>query len=293
MPLPVIPAKPSILVCLCSVLCLYAGESAFAGQGKLQETAGVTQVEGSGGGGLVPWATLSGYDSRDETASAVFMSRASLDDYRLQMFGASVSLYDRVEVSLARQTFELRDIPFGQREINQQILGVKARIAGDVVYSSMPQISAGVQYKELQDDFIATAAGADDSDHGTDFYVAATKAHLGVLFGYNLVWNATLRATKANQFGLLGFGGDRNDDYEIMAEGSLAVLLSRKFALGAEYRQKPDNLSFAEEQDAYDVFVAYIPNKHFNITGAWVNLGSIAGANDQSGAYLSLTGYLW
>ena len=75
MPLPVIPAKPSILVCLCSVLCLYAGESAFAGQGKLQETAGVTQVEGSGGGGLVPWATLSGYDSRDETASAVFMSR--------------------------------------------------------------------------------------------------------------------------------------------------------------------------------------------------------------------------
>lgn len=266
---------------------------ATAGEGKLQETAGVTQVEGSGGGGLVPWAILSGYDSRDQTAASAFMTRVSLDDYRLQMWGASVSVHDRLEVSFARQTFELRDIPFGEREINQQVLGLKARVSGDVVYSALPQLSVGVQYKTLQNDAIATAAGAEDTDHGTDFYVAATKAHLGAVLGYNLVWNLTLRATKANQFGLLGFGGDLNDDYELMGEGSLAILFRRQFALGVEYRQKPDNLSFAEEQDAYDVFLAYIPNKHFNLTGAWVNLGSIAGADDQSGAYLSLTGYLW
>lgn len=266
---------------------------ATAGEGKLQETAGVTQVEGSGGGGLVPWAILSGYDSRDQTAASAFMTRVSLDDYRLQMWGASVSVRDRLEVSFARQTFELRDIPFGEREINQQVMGLKARVSGDVVYSALPQLSVGVQYKTLQNDAIATAAGAEDTDHGTDFYVAATKAHLGAALGYNLVWNLTLRATKANQFGLLGFGGDLNDDYELMGEGSLAILFRRQFALGVEYRQKPDNLSFAEEQDAYDVFLAYIPNKHFNLTGAWVNLGSIAGADDQSGAYLSLTGYLW
>ena len=38
---------------------------ALAGEGKLIGTAGLNQIEGSGGGGIVPWATLAGYDSRD------------------------------------------------------------------------------------------------------------------------------------------------------------------------------------------------------------------------------------
>jgi len=263
------------------------------GSGKLQETAGVTQLEGSGGGGLVPWATLSGYDTREEWSSSVFMTRVSLPDYRLQAFGASASLNDRLEISLTRQTFELKNVPFGEREINQKILGLKARVAGDIVYGAWPQMAVGVQYKELEDDFIASAIGAEDTDNGTDVYLAMSKAHLGALLGYNLVWDLTLRATKANQFGLLGFGGDNNDSYEVMAEASIAALLSRQLAIGVEYRQKPDNLSVLEEENAYDVFVAYIPNKQFNITFAWADLGTIAGEDDQSGAYISLTGYLW
>jgi hypothetical protein len=71
------------------------------------------------------------------------------------------------------------------------------------------------------------------------------------------------------------------------------VLLSRQLVLGIEYRQKPDNLPGLEEEDAMDVFVAYIPNKQFNLTAAWVDLGTIAGAENQRGPYLSLTGYLW
>lgn len=271
---------------LCSTL-------AQAGSGKLQETAGVTQVEGSGGGGLVPWATLSGYDTRDEWASSVFMTRVSLPDYRLQAFGATASLYDRVEVSVARQTFDLKNVPFGEREINQQILGLKGRLYGDIVYGNWPQVALGIQYKELQDDFIASAVGAKNSDSGTDLYLAASKAHLGALAGYNLVWDLTLRATKANQFGLLGFGGDKNDDYEVMVEASVAALLNRQLAIGMEFRQKPDNLSALEEEDAMDIFLAYIPNKNFNITLAWADLGIIAGEENQSGAYVSLTGYLW
>ncbi|RLU01404.1 MAG: DUF3034 family protein, partial [Ketobacter sp.] len=167
------------------------------------------------------------------------------------------------------------------------------RLYGDIVYGDWPQLAAGIQYKELDNDFIAGAIGAEDTDNGTDLYLAASKAHLGALFGYNLVWDLTLRATKANQFGLLGFGGDDNDRYEVMAEAALAVLLNRNWALGAEYRQKPDNLTALQEDDAYDVFVAYIPNKQFNITFAWVDLGEIAGEEDQTGAYVSLTGYLW
>ncbi|MEZ5504471.1 MAG: DUF3034 family protein [Gammaproteobacteria bacterium] len=277
------------LLTACS-LALLPLTPALAGEGKLQETAGVTQIEGSAGGGLVPWAVLAGYDSREEMSASVFTTRVSVDDYRLNAFGAAISLYDRVELSIARHTFDLLDTPF---EINQNVIGAKARLYGDVIYSSWPQVSLGVQHKVLLDTTLAEALGATDSDDGTDIYLAASKAHLGALFGYNLFWDLTLRATKANQFGLLGFGGDNNDSYQIMAEGSVAVLLSRQLALGLEYRQKPDNLPGLEEEDAMDVFVAYIPNKQFNLTAAWVDLGTIAGAENQRGPYLSLTGYLW
>lgn len=276
--------------CLCSAVLLLPLSLAQAGEGKLQETAGVTQIEGSAGGGLVPWAVLAGYDSRDEISMSAYSTRVSVDDFRLYAFGAALSFYDRVELSVARQTFDLIDTPY---EINQNILGVKARLYGDVIYSAWPQVSVGIQYKELKDELLAGLVGAEDSDNGTDFYLAASKAHLGAFFGYNLVWDLTLRGTKANQFGLLGYGGANNDSYEIMAEGSLAVLLSRKLAIGVEYRQKPDNLPGLEEEDAMDIFLAYIPNRHFNLTAAWVDLGTIAGSDPQSGPYLSLTGYLW
>jgi len=282
----------SLRLCFIAMLATTSG-FANGGSGKLQETAGVTQIEGSGGGGLVPWATLSGYDSRDEWSSSVFMTRVSLPDYRLQAFGASASVYDRIEISLARQTFELKNVPFGEREINQQILGLKGRLYGDIVYGAWPQVALGIQYKELENEVIASAVGAENTNSGTDIYLAASKAHLGALMGYNLVWDLTLRATKANQFGLLGYGGDNNDSYEMMVEASLATLFSRQLALGIEFRQKPDNLSALEEEDAFDIFLAYIPNKNFNITVAWTDLGTIAGEDDQTGAYVSLTGYLW
>src|SRR5690606_20475295 len=132
-------------------------------------------------------------------------------------------------ISLARQTFDLKDTPF---EINQNIIGAKVRISGDIIYSRWPQISAGVQHKQLLDTTLAEAVGAEDYDDGTDFYLAAGKAHLGAAMGYNLFWNLTLRATRANQFGLLGYGGGNNDDYEIMAEAALGIFLSRQLALG-------------------------------------------------------------
>lgn len=270
------------------VLLLSVSLPVLAGSGKLTGTAGLNQVEGSGGGGIVPWATLSGYDTDSEVSVNAFLTRVNLDDYRLQVAGASVSLYDRVELSVARQTFDLTTIG---GDISQNIYGAKVRLWGDVVYSDLPQISAGVQFKELQDDAIAYALGSADNS-GTDFYVSATKVHLGAVAGYNLVWNLTARMTNANQMGLLGFGHTADDDYEVMMEGSVGVLLNRHVAVGAEYRQKPDNLGLGEE-DWWDVFVTYIPSKSFNLTLAWAELGSIAGAPDQNGIYLSLGGQLW
>ncbi len=264
-------------------------QTTLAGEGKLLATAGLTQLEGSGGGGIVPWATLAGYDSEDEFSVAAFSTQANLDDYRLNAWGVSVGIYDRIEISAARQTFDLTSLG---GDINQNIFGVKTRLYGDVIYSAWPQTSIGLQYKKLQDPGVAKLVGAKSYDDGTDLYLAMTKVHLGALAGYNLIWNLTARATKANQLGLLGYGGINNNSYEVMLEGSLGVLVSRQLAIGIEYRQKPDNLAIKED-DWKDLFVTYLPNKHVNFTAAWAQLGDIAGAKDQQGLYLSMTGYLW
>jgi hypothetical protein len=261
----------------------------LAADGKLIATAGLSQIEGSGGGGIVPWATISGYDSRDEISAGAVVTQVDVDDYRLTMLGASLSFYDNVEVSIAQQRFEIKGAGI---DIKQNIVGLKYRVYGDVVYSTWPQVSVGMQYKHLEDSAVAASLGAQNSNSGTDFYVAATKVHLGAIAGYNAVWNLTARATKANEMGILGFGGVNNDNYELMLEASAGILFSRNIAVGIEYRQKPDNLGLGED-DWTDYFISYIPSKDFNLTLAWAELGTIAGASGQSGWYISLNGQLW
>lgn len=281
-----------ILIASGTVLCSIP---TMAADGKLLATAGLSQLEGSGGGGLVPWATLAGYDSRDETAASLFMTDVNITDYRLSSIGVATSFYDRVELSYAQQTFDLpvglvKQLSVG--EIKQNIIGAKVRLYGDVVYSTYPQLSIGLQHKQLDDDSVATALGAKD-DSGTDFYVAATKVHLGAVAGYNLVWNVTARATKANEMGLLGYGGPDNNGYQMMMEGSVGLLLSPNWVVGMEYRQKPNNLSSVKEDDWTDLFVSYMPNKQVNVTAAYADLGTVATQKNQKGFYLSMTGYLW
>jgi hypothetical protein len=100
--------------------------------------------------------------------------------------------------------------------------------------------------------------------------------------------SATIRATRANQFGILGFGGDRSDGRSLQGEGSVAMFLSDSVVLGAEYRQKPDKLSAFREQDAWDGFLAWFPCKNFSATAAYVDLGNIAAHSNQRGWYLSI-----
>lgn len=146
----------------------------------------------------------------------------------------------------------------------------------------MPQVSAGVQAKRNRQGAVVRSVGA-RSDSGTDVYLSGTK----LLLAPGVLLNGTVRWTKANQFGLLGFGGDRNDSYRPQAELSAAYLLSRQWAVGGEFRTKPDNLRFAREQDAWDAFVAWAPTKNVSLTLAYVSLGDIATVRHQRGWYLS------
>jgi hypothetical protein len=259
--------------------------------GKLLLTGGVSELEGAAGGGITPWAVIGGYGSEGQWGANAFYTRVDVDDYHLDDYGVLVGWNDRVEFSLARQRFDTEQIgaALGLGEgfsLSQDIVGVKVRVAGDAVLDSdraMPQIAVGVQYKHNNRGDLLKAIGA-DSASGTDVYVSATKLFLA----QGLLLNGTVRFTKANQIGILGFGGDEHGSYSPQLEISAAYLLTRKLALGAEYRMKPDNLSIAHEDDWYDLFLAWAPCKHVSVTVAYADLGNIVIADHQRGVYASL-----
>ncbi len=264
---------------------------AWAGDGKLLATGGLTEAEGSAGGGIVPWAVLAGYGTQDEDGGTFFITQANTGDYALTATGLAFTIRDRVELSFADQSLDASTLGTALKDpglsLRQQIFGVKVRLFGDVVYGDAPEISAGVQYKHDLDFTTPKAVGAKD-DKGADFYLAATKVIVGGFFDRDLLLNGTLRATKANQMGLLGFGGDKSDSYKIESEVSVGVLLDEKTAVGLEYRKKPDNLSFAREDDWADAFIAYFPSKSVALIAAYASLGSVATLQHQRGLYLSV-----
>ena len=267
--------------------------SAHAGD-RLLGTWGVSQIEGAGGGGLTPWALVTGSGSRDQVGATAYATRwQSQGGFTLRAAGAAVGLYDTVELSAARWRFGLSDTVPGEA-IAMDVTGAKWRVWGDAVHDQdrwWPQVALGVQHKRNHDMKVPTALGA---RHGsdTDWLASATKLWLGGLAGRNVLGNLSLRATRANQFGLLGFGGDQGDARRIKAEGSVAVLLRDDLAVGAEWRDKPDNLSVFREESAADVFVAWFPSRRVSATLAWVDLGNVANKPSQRGWYLSVqTGF--
>lgn len=268
--------------------------NAAAGSNRLLATGGVMEIEGSAGGGAVPWALIAGLGTDAQTGGSAFCTHARQQSFELRSCGFAVGFRDRLEVSYARQRFDLDEIIPGE-SIAVDVLGAKLRLLGDAVYDQdrwYPQVSVGLQYKKNKDfDFVPTLLGARD-DADVDVYLAATKVWLAGPFSRTWLVNATLRATRGNQFGILGFGGDRKDRRSLNAEISAAMFVSDGVVVGAEYRQKPDNLGSFEEQDFWDVFAAYFPGKHFSVTAAYTDLGRIAMKPGQHGLYLSLQGSL-
>jgi hypothetical protein len=272
------------------VLGILCAGSLSAGAGdRLAWTGAVSQIEGSAGGGLVPWALIGGLGTDEQVGASAFATYVSTEDFKLRAAGASVDVDNRLELSWARQRFDAGSVIPGLT-LGQDIVGAKLRVAGDAVFEPdrwLPQLAVGAQWKRTLDfqqipQALGAAAGQD-----VDFYVAATKLLFAAADGRNIVLDATLRRTRANQFGLLGFGG-RDRPYQWKPEASAAVILTDSVLLGAEYRAKPDDLQPFREDAAKDVFAAWGPTKNLSVTLAWVDLGRIAGKNAQRGLYASL-----
>jgi hypothetical protein len=269
-----------------------------ADRGKLLLTAGFSDVDGTGGGGLVPWALITGYGSNESWGANAHITDIRLRDFDLRTIGVGVGFLDRFEISATRHNLDVTGTALEGLEVSQDIFGLKVRLAGDAVYgqdSWLPQIALGAEIKkhggiEHGGPLVnPTQLGAKDDD-GVDYYLSGTK----VFLAQSLLVNLTLRHTKANQIGLLGFGGDEESSRSLAFETTIGYMLTRKLAIGGEYRSKPDNLSVdTREGAAWDAFLAWAPNRHVSVVAAYLNLGNILGPatgvnHDQSGSYISV-----
>ncbi|GBE09847.1 hypothetical protein BMS3Abin12_00399 [bacterium BMS3Abin12] len=228
--------------------------------------AAVTEVEGAAGGGIVPWALLA---PSTPTASFTYVNTG---DYSLTSLGVSGTVFKRLELSYARQAFNTESVGLGT--INVDTFGAKVKLLD--MSAMLPQVAVGVMYKVNEDQNKIPFAA---HHTGVDVYVAATKV-LKVT-GKNVLVDATVRMTKANQLGILGFGANglgNSDSYSANFEGSAGLFVTANTIVGAEYRMKPNNLAGdgLKENGWWDVFFAYIPNPHFSVTAAYANLGNIA-----------------
>jgi hypothetical protein len=291
----------SLPLLLCA-LALLASATAQAADGKLLLTGGVSSIDGAAGGGLTPWAVTGSYAAQGQWGASAFATGVKTQDYGLQTAGVALAWSDRLEASIARQRLDTKAnlAPLGLAGLKLQldVLGLKLRLAGEAVLDSdswMPQIAVGLLHKRLDAGLLGPTLrgplGASSS--GTEAYLSATK----LLLAPGILVNGTLRATKANQGGLLGFGGAQGQGLRLQPEISLAWLASRRLAFGAEFRSKPDNLHHSalgagalQEDDWLDVFVAWAPSKQLSLTLAWVDLGRVVPAlqpRRQAGSYLS------
>lgn len=265
------------------------GQDGRAG-GKLMLTNGVSTIEGSSGGGISTWALIAGNETADGVGGSTHATVIALPDYRWTSYGVAIGIEDRLELSYARQNLDTgavgATLGIGRGyTLNQDVFGAKVRLAGDAVYGSpcLPQIAIGLQYKRNLDAPIAAAIGARHAS-GVDIYAAATK----LLLRQSILLGATARLTKANQNGLLGFGGDQGRNRTLQVEGTVGYQISRRFVIGTEYRSKPDNLRFAKEADWKTAYAAFAITRNLTATAAYVDLGTIATADDQRGGFLSL-----
>src|ERR1700730_1981418 len=274
-------------------------------EGKLPLTAGFSDLEGSGGGGLVPLAFISGYGSSTSWGANAHFTNIQLRDLHLYTYGVAAGLFDRFDLPYTRQQLDVTGIALDGLGVKQDVYGLKVKLFGDAIYgqdSWLPQVGIGAQYKHNDGIKHAESVKAADlsglinpmqlgaqAEHSTDIYLVATK----VFLAQSLLVNAVVRETKANQFGLLGFGGDRHRGYSTKPEGTIAYLLTRKLAVGGEIRTGPHNLNVDDQTNAWTLFAAWTPTRNLSLVAAYLNIGSVLApvtgvTRHQDGPYLSV-----
>jgi hypothetical protein len=212
---------------------------------------------------------------------------------RLEAFTITETLWDRLELGYGYNYFDAGDLAHdikratGMRLSDESVEmhNFNARVQlikeGSFDQAWMPALTFGVHYKyndtvnDMDDDLAGTlkAIGIKDND-GVDYTLYASK--MITCLPRPVILSAGLRSTEAAHIGLLGF----TDDREIVAEGSACVLVTNRFVLAAEYRQKPSEYKTVpglveREDDWWTICAAYILNDHATVAGGYGHFGHV------------------
>ncbi len=265
--------------------------------------AGPPSIDGAAGGGLTPWAMPLTEDDPIAPGARGLARSTRTFDYQLALRGGAVRIAPRLELSLARQLFDARgslaSLGLVDQRLRQDIAGLKWRVAGPEQReegSSASWLALGLLRKRTAagalEPMLVDSLGARCS--GFELYASVTR----YAAPEGLVLNATLRATRANQNGLLGFGGRHGSGVKFAPEFSLAWQATPKLTLGAEARAKPDNLNHSvlgtgalKEDGWFDAWARWQPRADVAVSFSWLDLGRIAPAlqpRRQSGSQLTL-----
>lgn len=253
------------------------------------------QVEGNSGVFITPTAYFANPAEPNQVFGlpSVSGTYADIGQKDFEAFVITENLWGRIELGYGLERIGLGDWPDDVRTVttlrvqddaylhnfNARLLAVKE---GSFDCKWVPAVSVGAHYKWNQDhdDIDEQLNGTCDqlgSDHdsGVEFTLTATKT-IANLLPRPLILSAGLRNGDAIHTGLLGFAGERRTTFE----GSAICLLTDKFLIAGEYRQKSDLCDdygdlVQPEDDWWDICLGYLVDDHIAIAGGYANFGRI------------------
>ena len=157
----------------------------------------------------------------------------------------------------------------------------KSALIGDAVWDQdtlLPQIAVGVQYKRADKGAVIRAVGGKQTAERRFLRLR----HQGVL-AQSLVLDATVRFTKANQFGLLGFGGDKRRRTAARSSRGRRGCSSRATcSSAANIAPSPTIWASRARTTPTTLFAAWAVAPHLSLTAAYADLGDIATVEESA-----------
>jgi hypothetical protein len=261
------------------------------------------QIEGNGG----IFSTLSAYlvnpPRKGEPIGRPSLGAAYVDLGNGRNLGAltlTETPWDRLELGYGYDRFNLGDLSQALPAISDDVVQLhnfNARLAllkeGEFDQNWLPALTFGVHYKvnTSVNDINRELGGAlsnigIEDDSGVDYTLYASKLFKGL--PRPVLVNVGVRATKAAHLGLLGF----TDSYSAQLEGSVAVFLTERLILAAEYRGKPNDYRpipglIKPEDDWWTVDLAYVVSDNFTVALGYGHFGGVL--NHDANAAIGIT----
>jgi hypothetical protein len=200
--------------------------------------------------------------------------------------------WQRLELGFGYEYLNLGDLPTqikGQGgptiDDNLALYNANARLQlvkdGEFDQKWLPAITAGIHYKyndgmvDINNQMHGELTAIGLSNHeGLDFTLYGTK--LLTFLPRPVVVSVGGRATKSVETGLLGF----TDEYSFVFESNVAVLVTDRVILAAEYKQMPSNFTpvpglIGTPDDWWSLAAAYVVNPHMTVAAGYGHFGTV------------------